>query len=172
MTVARRDAERRNGASVATLKARNCVTVARRDSRCAPSPRGISERPIRARVATSRPRIYVTVARRDSRFAPSSRETARNNFAQIRSNPPDPADPADPPETQHPVQNRPWVPHAGGQDYGSLHKLPQTIWQRLFCFLVQLYPNCPPTTIGKCRRKQKNNYFFKNNMSFSRAIFP
>ena len=34
-------------------------------------------------------------------------------------------DPADPPETQHPVQNRPWVPHAGGQDYGSLHKLPQ-----------------------------------------------
>ena len=40
--------------------------------------------------------------------------------------PPDPADPADPPETQHPVQNRPWVPHAGGQDDGSLHKLPQT----------------------------------------------
>ena len=35
------------------------------------------------------------------------------------------ADPADPAETQHPVQNRPWVPHAGGQDYGSLHKLPQ-----------------------------------------------
>ena len=35
------------------------------------------------------------------------------------------ADPADPPETQHPVQNRPWVPHAGGQDYGSLRKLPQ-----------------------------------------------
>ena len=31
-----------------------------------------------------------------------------------------------PPETQHPVQNRPWVPHAGGQDDGSLHKLPQT----------------------------------------------
>ena len=37
----------------------------------------------------------------------------------------DPADPADPPETQHPVQNPPWVPHAGGQDDGSLHKLPQ-----------------------------------------------
>ena len=35
--------------------------------------------------------------------------------------------PPDPPETQHPVQNRPWVPHAGGQDYGSLHKLPQII---------------------------------------------
>ena len=32
-----------------------------------------------------------------------------------------------PPETQHPVQNRPWVPHAGGQDYGSLNKLPQNI---------------------------------------------
>ena len=31
------------------------------------------------------------------------------------------------PKTQHPVQNRPWVPHAGGQDYGSLHKLPQII---------------------------------------------
>ena len=29
-------------------------------------------------------------------------------------------------ETQHAVQNRPWVPHAGGQDDGSLHKLPQT----------------------------------------------
>ena len=25
----------------------------------------------------------------------------------------------DPAETQHPVQNRPWVPHAGGQDDGS-----------------------------------------------------
>merc|ERR1711893_481819 len=35
------------------------------------------------------------------------------------------ADPPDPPETQHPVRNRPWVPHAGGQDDGSLHKLPQ-----------------------------------------------
>ena len=34
---------------------------------------------------------------------------------------------SDPPETQHPVQNRPWVPHAGGQDDGSLHKLPQII---------------------------------------------
>ena len=34
---------------------------------------------------------------------------------RIFSNPPDP------PETQHPVQNRPWVPRAGGQDYGSLH---------------------------------------------------
>ena len=33
----------------------------------------------------------------------------------------DPADPPDPAETQHPVQNRPWVPRAGGQDYGSLH---------------------------------------------------
>ena len=33
-----------------------------------------------------------------------------------------------PPETQHPVQNRPWVPHAGGQDDGSLHKLPQIMY--------------------------------------------
>ena len=32
-----------------------------------------------------------------------------------------------PPETQHLVRNRPWVPHAGGQDDGSLHKLPQII---------------------------------------------
>ena len=32
---------------------------------------------------------------------------------------------SDPAETEHPVQNRPWVPHAGGQDDGSLHKLPQ-----------------------------------------------
>ena len=39
--------------------------------------------------------------------------------------PPDPLDPADPAETQHAVRNRPWVPHAGGQDDGSLHKLPQ-----------------------------------------------
>ena len=39
--------------------------------------------------------------------------------------PADPPDPPDPPETQHAVQNRPWVPHAGGQDDGSLHKLPQ-----------------------------------------------
>ena len=28
----------------------------------------------------------------------------------------------------HRVQNRPWVPHAGGQDYGSLNKLPQIIF--------------------------------------------
>ena len=35
------------------------------------------------------------------------------------------ADPPFPPFPQHPVRNRPWVPHARGQDYGSLHKLPQ-----------------------------------------------
>ena len=29
-------------------------------------------------------------------------------------------------ETHPAEQNRPWVPHAGGQDDGSLHKLPQT----------------------------------------------
>ena len=42
------------------------------------------------------------------------------------SSPPDPPDPPDPPEVSHSRQNRPWVPHAGGQDDGSLHKLPQT----------------------------------------------
>ena len=40
-----------------------------------------------------------------------------------RNSEPDPADPADPAETQHAVRNQPWVPHAGGQDYGSLQKL-------------------------------------------------
>ena len=40
---------------------------------------------------------------------------------------------SDPPETQHFGQNRPWVPHAGGQDDGSLHKLPQTIPLPPFC---------------------------------------
>ena len=30
-------------------------------------------------------------------------------------------------ETQHLVQNRPWVPHARGQDDGSLHKFLQII---------------------------------------------
>ena len=40
--------------------------------------------------------------------------------------PPDPLLSTDLAETQHAVQNRPWVPHAGGQDDGSLHKLPQT----------------------------------------------
>ena len=34
--------------------------------------------------------------------------------------------PPDPPETGHSQQNGPWVPHAGEQDDGSLHKLPQT----------------------------------------------
>ena len=38
---------------------------------------------------------------------------------------PDSLDSPDPAETQHPVRNRPWVPRAGGQDDGSLHKLPQ-----------------------------------------------
>ena len=32
-----------------------------------------------------------------------------------------------PAETQPAGKNRPWVPHAGGQDDGSLHKLPQMI---------------------------------------------
>ena len=44
--------------------------------------------------------------------------TSRNSEADLPF-PPFPA------ETQHPVRNRPWVPHAGGQDDGSLHKLPQ-----------------------------------------------
>ena len=38
---------------------------------------------------------------------------------------------SNPAETQHFRQNRPWVPHAGGQDDGSLHKLPQMIWAEL-----------------------------------------
>ena len=42
-----------------------------------------------------------------------------------RSSHPDLPDLPDLPKTQHPAQNRPWVPHAGGQDDGSLHKLPQ-----------------------------------------------
>ena len=33
--------------------------------------------------------------------------------------------PADLPEMGTAAQNRPWVPHAGGQDDGSLNKLPQ-----------------------------------------------
>ena len=33
---------------------------------------------------------------------------------------------------QHAGQNRPWVPHAGGQDDGSLHKLPQNIFVTAF----------------------------------------
>ena len=52
------------------------------------------------------------------------------NFVASRNSeadPPDPPDPADPPETQHFGQNRPWVPHARGHDYGSLHKLLQII---------------------------------------------
>ena len=47
---------------------------------------------------------------------------SRNSAADL----PDLPDLPDPVEMEHPVQNRPWVPHAGGQDYGSLHKLPQT----------------------------------------------
>ena len=53
------------------------------------------------------------------------------------------AEPPDPPKTQHPVQNRPWVPHAGGQDYGSLHKLPQII------------PNKPKNNAKKLKIMQK-----------------
>ena len=64
-----------------------------------------------------------------------------------RSSVPDPADPADPPdppdpaETQHPVRNRPWVPHAGGQDYGSLHKLPQITLCNSYHIIQQLLLN-------------------------------
>ena len=41
------------------------------------------------------------------------------NFWASRNSEADPPDPPDPPETQHGQQNRPWVPHAGGQDDGS-----------------------------------------------------
>ena len=34
-------------------------------------------------------------------------------------------------ETHPAEQNRPWVPHAGGQDDGSLHKLPQIMYKIL-----------------------------------------
>ena len=47
------------------------------------------------------------------------------NFWASRNSEPDLADLAGPPETQHAVQNRPWVPHARRQDDGSLHKLLQ-----------------------------------------------
>ena len=42
-----------------------------------------------------------------------------------RNSPADPADPPDPAETGPAEQNRPYVPRAGGQDDGSLPKLPQ-----------------------------------------------
>ena len=48
---------------------------------------------------------------------------SRNSLPDL----PDPADPADPAETGPAEQNRPYVPRAGGQDDGSLHKLPQII---------------------------------------------
>ena len=51
------------------------------------------------------------------------------NSAADLPDPPDPADLPDPPEMGTTVQNRPWVPHAGGQDDGSLNKLPQIIGQ-------------------------------------------
>ena len=37
--------------------------------------------------------------------------------------------PADLPETHPAVWNRPWVPHAGGQDDGSLHKPAQKVFK-------------------------------------------
>ena len=49
------------------------------------------------------------------------------NFVASRNSEADLPDPADPAETQDGMQNRPWVSHAGGQDDGSLHKLPQII---------------------------------------------
>ena len=54
-----------------------------------------------------------------------------------RNSEPDPADPA---ETQHAVRNRHWVPHAGGQDDGSLHKLPQIKKQarNALCLLLDM----------------------------------
>ena len=55
------------------------------------------------------------------------------NFEAPRNSEADPADPAFSafsPETQPAVRNRPWVPRAGGQDYGSLHKLPQITFYR------------------------------------------
>ena len=57
----------------------------------------------------------------------------KHGLRASRNSGPDPADPA---ETQHPVRNRPWVPHVGGQDYGSLHKLPQIILTQECVFIA------------------------------------
>ena len=62
-----------------------------------------------------------------------SEEMCQNHCSVVqkqgsRNSAADPADPADPAEMGTAAQNRPWVPHAGGQDDGSLNKLPQTIF--------------------------------------------
>ena len=41
-------------------------------------------------------------------------------------------------------QNRPWVPHAGGQDDGSLHKLPQMSPKGPISVLAQTHTNKDP----------------------------
>ena len=63
---------------------------------------------------------------------------ASRNSEPDPPDPPDPADPADPAETQHFRQNRPWVPHAGGQDDGSLHKLPNYNMCNIYIFHTRL----------------------------------
>ena len=69
-------------------------------------------------------------------LGPNSQQMCLNHYACAQNlasgnSPPDPADPADPlylPETGPAEQNRPSIPRAGGQDDGSLPKLPQIIF--------------------------------------------
>ena len=65
MSVARQERERLNGRSVATWRARICVTVDLGVSRFAPSPRGIFRLANGASVAALRPRICVMLQPRD-----------------------------------------------------------------------------------------------------------
>ena len=62
------------------------------------------------------------------------------------------ADPPDPAEMSHSQQNRPWVPHAVGQDDGSLHKLPQTIGSGTLMFCCSQWQN------KKLRKKQNSKH--------------
>ena len=51
---------------------------------------------------------------------------------------------------EHPVRNQPWVPHAGGQDDGSLHKLPQinpSFWIA-FQIAFPMLPHPPARSAG------------------------
>ena len=49
----------------------------------------------------------------------------KNQFLNTAADPPDPADPADPPEMEHELRLATYQQRAGGQDDGSLNKLPQ-----------------------------------------------
>ena len=90
--------------------------------------------------------------------SPIPAKSAKNSlktkgFLASRNSVPDPPDPA---ETQHPVRNRPWVPRAGGQDDGSLHKLPQITEIHLYCRPVSAQSVLlkAKTTVGLLQRSQ------------------